>query len=68
MLGSSVTFGPLVADITHWFVRRRGIAVAIVASGNYLSGAIWPPVLQFGIDTIGWRQTHLCVGCSSSSP
>lgn len=62
MLGSSVTFGPLVADITHWFVRRRGIAVAILASGNYLSGAIWPPILQFGIETIGWRQTHLCVG------
>lgn len=62
MLGSSVTFGPLVADITHWFWRRRGIAVAIVASGNYLAGAIWPPVLQFGIDTVGWRQTHLYVG------
>lgn len=62
MLGSSVTFGPLVADITHWFVRRRGIAVAIVASGNYLAGAIWPPILQYGIDTIGWRQTHIYVG------
>lgn len=62
MLGSSVTFGPLVADITHWFVRRRGIAVAIVASGNYLSGTIWPPVLQFGIEAVGWRQTHLFVG------
>ncbi|MEM8687579.1 MAG: MFS transporter [Pseudomonadota bacterium] len=62
MLGSSVTFGPLVADITHWFVRRRGIAVAIVASGNYLAGALWPPVLQYGIDTVGWRQTHLLVG------
>ncbi len=62
MLGSSVTFGPLVADITHWFVRRRGIAVAIVASGNYLAGALWPPVLQYGIDAVGWRQTHLLVG------
>ncbi len=62
MLGSSVTFGPLVADITHWFVKRRGIAVAICASGNYLAGALWPPVIQIGIDTIGWRQTYLCVG------
>ncbi len=62
MLGSSVTFGPLVADITHWFVRRRGIAVALVASGNYLSGTLWPPVLQYGLDTIGWRETHLYVG------
>ncbi len=62
MLGSSVTFGPLVADITHWFVRRRGIAVAICASGNYLAGALWPPVLQYGIDTIGWRQTYMWIG------
>ena len=38
MLGSSATFGPLVADVSLWFVRRRGIAVAIVASGNYLAG------------------------------
>ena len=62
MLGSSVTFGPLVADISHWFLRRRGIAVAIVASGNYISGAVWPPLLQYGFETIGWRQTHLSVG------
>lgn len=61
-LGSSATFGPLVADISHWFLRRRGIAVAIVASGNYLSGTIWPPILQYGIETIGWRQSYLAVG------
>ena len=42
---SAVGFGPLIADISHWFVRRRGIAVALVASGNYLSGAFWPLVL-----------------------
>ncbi len=62
MLGSSVTFGPLVADITHWFKKRRGIAVAIVASGNYLAGTVWPPILQAGFDAIGWRQTFLFVG------
>ena len=62
MLGSSATFGPLVADVSHWFVRRRGIAVAIVASGNYLAGTIWPPLLQHAIATVGWRQTHLGIG------
>ena len=62
MLGSSATFGPLVADVSHWFLRRRGIAVAIVASGNYLAGAIWPPILQHAIDIIGWRQAHLAIG------
>jgi MFS family permease len=62
MLGASATFGPLVADISHWFHRRRGVAVAIVASGNYLSGTIWPPILQQGIEEFGWRQTHMMVG------
>ena len=61
-LGSSVSFGPLVADVSHWFVKRRGIAVAIVASGNYLSGAIWPPLLQHAIETVGWRQAHIGIG------
>jgi MFS family permease len=60
-LGSSATFGPMVADVSLWFRRRRGIAVAIVASGSYLSGTIWPPVVQYGIDTIGWRQTHVVI-------
>jgi len=45
LLGTSATFAPLVADTSLWFTRRRGIAVAICASGNYLAGAIWPPIL-----------------------
>lgn len=60
-LGSSAFFGPLVADMTYWFQRRRGIAVALCASGNYLAGAIWPPFLQYGVDTYGWRTTYLAV-------
>ncbi len=62
MMGSSAAFAPLVADVSHWFRRRRGIAVAIVASGNYLAGAIWPPLLTTAIQTIGWRQAHLWLG------
>ena len=61
-LGSSATFAPLVADISHWFIRRRGIAVAICASGNYLSGTLWPPVLQHFVESAGWRPTHIGVG------
>jgi MFS family permease len=61
-LGSSATFAPLMADASHWFTRRRGIAVAIIASGNYLSGTLWPPVLQHFIATQGWRATYLGVG------
>lgn len=62
MLGSSSVFGPLVADISHWFIRRRGIAVALVASGNYLAGAIWPPILNWIIEQDGWRTGYQVVG------
>ncbi len=61
-LGCSATFAPLVADTSLWFNRRRGIAVAICASGNYLAGALWPPVVQHFFDTVGWRQTYMGVG------
>jgi MFS family permease len=68
MLGCSTTFAPLVADTSLWFDKHRGIAVAICASGNYLSGAIWPPILQYLFDTIGWRQTYIGFGvfCAAS--
>ncbi len=61
-IGSSATFAPMMAEASLWFTKRRGIAVAVVASGNYLSGAIWPPLLQYGIDEIGWRQTYEATG------
>ena len=62
LLGASTTFGPLVADTSLWFQRRRGIAVAICASGNYLAGVFWPPLLQHLIETVGWRSAHTAVG------
>ncbi len=62
MLGASVTFAPLVADTSLWFVRRRGMAVAICMSGNYLAGAVWPPIMQYFIDSVGWRQTYFGLG------
>ncbi len=62
LLGSSATFGPLVADVSLWFKRRRGIAVAIVASGNYLAGTLWPPLLQAAIAAVGWRRAHMAIG------
>ena len=62
LLGSSATFAPLLADISHWFARRRGIAVAICACGNYLAGAVWPPVVQHFQTTAGWRATYVGLG------
>ena len=69
-LGSSATFAPLIADASLWFVRRRGIAVAICASGNYLAGAIWPPVVQHFVEGAGWRQTYIGLGvfCAVTMP
>jgi MFS family permease len=62
MLGSSATFGPLIADVSHWFTRRRGIAVALCASGNYLAGTLWPPIIQHFVQTAGWRPTYMAIG------
>jgi MFS family permease len=62
LLGTSATFSPLVADTSLWFERRRGLAVAICASGNYLGGAFWPPIVQHYIETVGWRQTYMGIG------
>src|SRR5262249_56739510 len=59
---SSATFGPLIADTSQWFTRRRGIAVAIVSSGNYFGGTIWPPVVQHFVATEGWWATHIGIG------
>jgi len=61
-LGSSATFGPLMTEASHWFDRYRGLAVTIAASGNYVGGAIWPPVFSWGIQSFGWRPTHIVVG------
>ncbi|HYM01323.1 MAG TPA: MFS transporter [Stellaceae bacterium] len=61
-VGSAVTFGPFMADISHWFTRRRGIAVAISAAGNYFAGALWSPIVQYFIARDGWRATHIGIG------
>jgi MFS family permease len=62
LIGSSSTFAPLMADTALWWNKRRGIAVAVCASGNYLAGSFWPPVVQWGIETWGWRQTYVMLG------
>jgi MFS family permease len=62
LLGSSTTFAPLIADTSLWFVRRRGIAVAVCASGNYVAGAVWPPIVQHFVQVSGWRATYFWLG------
>jgi MFS family permease len=65
-LGTSATFAPLMAEVSHWFERYRGLAVTIVASGNYVAGTIWPPLITWGIQSVGWRATHIALGIFSA--
>ncbi len=57
-LFAAVGFAPLMSDISHWFIKWRGTAMALVASANYLSGAVWPTVLAGVLAQSGWRATY----------
>jgi MFS family permease len=61
-VGAGTGFGPMMADISHWFVKRRGLAVVVVASGNYIAGTIWPLLMSFSMPVIGWRATYAGLG------
>ena len=62
VLGTGTMFSPLLTNATRWFDRRRGMAVAIVAGGQGLAGAIWPPIFRWGMDEHGWRSTMIAYG------
>ena len=64
-LGTAAAFGPLIADTSHWFLKRRGIAVALIASGNYFSGAIWPPIFNSTLQSDGWRDVYWILALST---
>ncbi len=59
LLGNGAMFSPLLTNVTHWFDRRMGIAVAVVTGGQSLAGAFWPPVFGYLIGAHGWRDTML---------
>ena len=58
-VAGSATFAPIIADTSLWFTRHRGMAVSIIASGSYLAGTVWSPVVQHFIQSAGWRRTYL---------
>jgi MFS family permease len=60
-IGTAASFGPLIADVSHWFRRRRGVAVAACACGNYIGGTIWPLSVQWLMDTYDWRTAYMVV-------
>ena len=59
LLGNSGLNAPLYVYVSRWFDRRRGSALALIASGQYISGALWPPVFESAIAAYGWRSTML---------
>ncbi len=59
LLGNASFFTPLMANVTRWFDNRRGFAVAVVAGGQGLGGAIWPPLFRYVIENYGWRETYV---------
>ncbi|MDF0598931.1 CynX/NimT family MFS transporter [Psychromarinibacter halotolerans] len=63
--GTAASFGPLIADISQWFLRRRGVAVGIAAAGNYLSGAVWPWLLSDVLVDRGWSAVYLTLSVAT---
>jgi MFS family permease len=61
-LGGAAFFSPLMAEASRWFLRHRGVAVTLAAAGNYIGGAIWPPLTQALVGTVGWRGAEMTIG------
>ena len=62
LLGESAMIAPLIANATRWFDRRRGLAVAIIASGQGVAGALWPPIVRIISEEFGWRAAYSYFG------
>ncbi len=59
-LGNGALYPPLLVYVSRWFDRRRGIALGIVSSGQYVAGMFWPSAFQLGMTDYGWQATMLC--------
>jgi MFS family permease len=59
LIGLGGINAPMYIYISRWFDRRRGSALALISSGSYLAGAMWPPVFERAIAHLGWRETML---------
>jgi MFS family permease len=57
LLGNSGLNAPLMVYVSRWFDRRRGSALALISSGGYLAGFVWPTIFERSIAIFGWRET-----------
>ncbi|HEY0425086.1 MAG TPA: MFS transporter [Rhodopila sp.] len=61
-LGNGAIYAPLMVYVSRWFDRRRGTALALISSGQYISGMIWPSILEAGMKHFGWQPVMLAYG------
>jgi MFS family permease len=59
LIGLGGINAPMYIYVSRWFDRRRGSALALISSGSYLAGAMWPPMFERAIANFGWRETML---------
>ena len=62
LFGKAAMIAPLVANATRWFDKRRGLAVAVIASSQGVAGVLWPPLLRYVSDITDWRDTYYFYG------
>jgi len=62
LLGNAGLNAPLYVYVSRWFDRRRGSALALISSGGYVAGTLWPPIFERAIAHFGWQQTMIAYG------
>jgi MFS family permease len=60
LLGNGGIYPPLLVYVSRWFERRRGAAIALISSGQYVAGVLWPSFFERGLALIGWQTLMLC--------
>jgi MFS family permease len=63
VIGNGAVYAPLLVYVSRWFDRRRGAAIALISSGQYIAGVVWPEIFERGIATYGWQTTMLAYAC-----
>ena len=63
LLGNGAMFPPLMVYVSRWFKERRGAALALISSGQYIAGMVWPTLIEQGITRVGWQATMLAFAC-----